>query len=202
MDRRYHRKFFHILSTTPFLVLVFFMDSHIPRWAYAAMAVALIALFLIAETYRLRNKGLKRKLQEKIGFMYKEEEKNRMISSVWAPINFLLLVLFFSKPTVVMTFFIGSYCDPLAALFGMKYGTKASKNGKTWVGTAAFFISAVIFMFAASAIIGFAMHFLLVLALAAFAALIERYIILLDDNFAVPMSFALAMEVLTVWIVL
>ena len=202
MNKKYHRKYFHILATTPAVVLGLFIDTHIPRYAYVIIALAMLVVFLALETYRLRNNSLKEKLKQKIGFMYKEKEDWQIVSSIWGPVNLLLLVLFFSRPTVVLTLFVGSYCDPIAALFGMKYGKKPNRNGKTWAGTAALFVSAVIFMFLASAIIGFSMHYLLVLALAAFAALVERYIVLLDDNFAVPMSFAIALEALTVWIIL
>ena len=56
-------------------------------------------------------------------------------------ITFLLVTCIFAKDVVVLSMIIGSVCDPLAGLFGQKYGKIKLVHNKTLEGTYIFIIS-------------------------------------------------------------
>lgn len=189
-----YRKFFHIITVSPFVILGFFVDSHIHRDIYIIISVILLVAFLGFEIYRLKNPSFREKIMKKFSYMYKKEDEKRIVSSIWGPVDLLILVLFFSKPTIVTTLCIGCYSDPIAAIVGTKYGGQKNKSGKTWAGTTAFFISSIILILIATSIINFTIPLLFVVVLSFIAAMLERYIPFGDDNFIVPMVFALGFE--------
>lgn len=188
------RKYFHILATTPFFILSFFADTLIPRYVYVIIALVLIMYFLVWDWLRFKNKDNPEHAVHKLGHLLKEEESNRFASAIWGPVDLLLLALFFSKPTMVLTFIIGSYADPIAALIGKKYGKKKNKLGKTYVGSLAYFIAAFVLLSISNMILGSPVPILLLLALSVVATWAERSVRILDDNFFPPMLFAILLE--------
>jgi len=192
--KQLHRKFIHILAVSPFVILGFFIDSSIPRNVFVVIAVVMLIAFLSFELYRLQNKTFKQKLMQKFSHLFKKEEENGIVSSIWGPVDLLILVLFFSKPTIVATLCVGCYSDPIAAMVGMKFGGKKNKNGKTWAGTTAFFVSSVILIVIAMAVIHAAIPWYFVILLSFIAAMLERYVTFGDDNLIVPLFFAICFE--------
>ena len=197
----FHRKLFHILACTPFVVLNFFMDDVIERRIYLIIALVLIEFFLIFDLARFHSDWFSRTLWARFPHMFKEGEERNLIASVWGPVDYLLFVLFFSKPTIIFAFFIGCYCDPIASMVGMKYGGKKNYLGKTWAGTLAFFVAATVFLVTVDAFIHSGVPLWGLVGLSAVATLAERYIPFLDDNFATPMMFAVVMEGALMWVV-
>lgn len=191
---QFARKIFHILMVLPFVVLGFFIDSHLPRSVYVIISVIMLIVFLALDFYRLKNEHINQKVLQQLHFMFKKEEERKIISSIWGPIDLLILVLFFTKPVIVATLAIGAFSDPIAAMIGMEYGKKKNKLGKTWAGTIAHFLASVIFVSLVLWIIGFSLPLWIISGLAAIAALVERYFPFLDDNVVVPMVFAVCFE--------
>jgi dolichol kinase len=188
------RKIFHILMVLPFVVLGFFIDNYLPRSVYIIISVIMLIVFLALDFYRLKNEHVNQKILQQFHFMLKKEEEKKIISSIWGPIDLLVLVIFFSKPTVVATLVIGGLSDPIAAMIGMKYGKKKNKLGKTWAGSIAHFVTCVVVITLALWVIHFAFPFWAILVLSFIAAMTERYFPYWDDNVVVPMVFAVCFE--------
>ncbi len=55
---------------------------------------------------------------------------------------FLLISIIFPKNVAIISMILGSVCDPLAGLFGQKYGKIKIIHNKTLEGTYVFIISA------------------------------------------------------------
>lgn len=197
--KKYHRKIIHILAETPFVLMGFFIDAGITRTTVLEISLAVLITFLTFEFIRLKHEPFNKKLLSRFSHLYKEHEQNAMISSIWEPIVMILLVLFFSKPVIVSTLCIACYSDVLASIFGSKFGKNKNAAGKTWIGTIAYGVSAFIFILFATAAVNFTINIIFALILALFSALFERNCtsktnIFLDDNFIVPMAFAVIME--------
>lgn len=194
------RKWFHILSVTPFAILTFFIDSYLSRKFFIGLSLVLLVLFLGFEVYRLTHAEFNQKMLKRFSRMYKKEDERKIVSSIWGPINLLILVLFFSKAAIVTTTCIGCYADPLAALFGMKYGKKKNKLGKTWIGSIAFFATSVGVIIVATYFLKYSIPLPFVLGLSFVAALAERYVPYWDDNFVVAMVYAVSFEIVRIFL--
>lgn len=193
----FHRKYFHILSTSPFIFFSFFMDSFVSRKIYIILSLVMLTLFLLYEYFRIYNHSFRQKIMERFSYLYKDKERNKIAGSIWGPVDLLILALFFSKPTVVATLCVGCLSDPIAAIFGMKYGKRKNKFGKTLIGSVAFFVSTLLFVSLALFIIkDGSLSLVWILALSLFATAMEAYLPFGDDNFVVPMGFALAAELI------
>lgn len=193
--KKYHRKIFHLVTTLPFVVLGFFVDTYVPRYVFIVAAIIMLLIFIPLDYYRITHKSFKNKLYSKFSHFYKESEQHKIASSIWGPINLLWLALFFSRPTIGFTLAVGSLSDPIASIIGMRYGKKKNGIGKTWEGTLGYFISALILFFITSWIIGYSIPIIIVVFACGIAALIERYVRRIDDNFAAPIVFAIIIEV-------
>jgi len=76
----------------------------------------------------------------------------------------------------------------------MRFGGKKNFVGRTWMGSFAFFASGAVLLLIAQRFLNIPLSPLIMVGFAAIAALIEHYINFLDDNFVVPMTFAIIME--------
>lgn len=189
------RKFLHMLAMSPFFVAALFMDTHVPRIWYVVLSLIMLVCFLLFEVYRLQHPPFNEMLFRIFHpYIFKAQERHRVFSGICGPIDMLLLALFFSKSTVICAFIIASYSDPIAAIVGMRFGGKKNAVGRTWMGTFAFFASAALLLLVAENILNVPLAPLTLVGLAALAALIEHRINFLDDNFIVPMAFAVSME--------
>jgi dolichol kinase len=189
-----HRKYFHFLFVLPWVFIGFFIDKYIPRYVYLIIGISVLVLFIIIELYRLSNKDAHKKIWKKFGHMFKKDEKKSFVSTIWAPIDLIIMTLFFSRYTFICSICIGGFADPIAAGFGMKFGGKKNYLGKTWAGTIAYFISSVTFILIVSYILNTWIPLIFIFLLSAIAALVERYILIFDDNFDAPIIFGFAME--------
>ena len=184
-----------MLAMSPFLIGALFMDTYVPRIWYIVLSLIVLVFFLLFEIYRLEhppfNETLFRLFHPHI---FKTHERHRVFSGICGPINMLLLALFFSKSTVISAFIIASYADPIAAIVGMRFGGKKNFVGRTWMGSFAFFASGAVLLLIAQRFLNIPLSPLIMVGFAAIAALIEHYINFLDDNFVVPMTFAIIME--------
>ena len=117
----------------PFAVLAFYIDNGISRSVFLLSAVVFLFLIFFVEIYRLKRQHLYPVLMSKISHLYKEHEQKRFLSTVWSPIDLIILGLFFSKATILATICMGGFSDSLAAIIGMRYGRQKNKSGKTWI---------------------------------------------------------------------
>lgn len=106
----------------PFAVLAFYIDSRVSRDIFLLFAFIFLFIIFSVEIYRIRRQHLHPDLMGKIAHIDKENEQNRFLSTIWSPIDLILLGLFFSKVTVLAAICVGGFSDSLAAIIGMRFG--------------------------------------------------------------------------------
>ena len=196
----YKRKFFHILCTTPFVIMGFLLDIYLSRGTFLIIVFILLVAILSVEIPRLSNKRINDMLLSKFSFMYKEHERNNIVSSIWGPLNLFYMIPLMSKPAIVTMLCVGCWSDPLAAIFGMRFGGNKNKTGRTWAGSIAHFGFSFVFLYISSYIVPFSVNILVLLVIAILGSFTERYCtskkyFFLDDNFIVPLVIGIGMEI-------
>ncbi len=197
--KRYHRQIIHMLGMLPFAILAYYIDNGISRQAFLFCAFVFLVVLFGLEIFRLKRQHLYQKFMSKIAHLYKENEQNRFLSTIWSPIILIVLGLFFSKLTILSTICLGGLSDSLAAIIGMRYGRNKNKHGKTWLGSAVYCFTAFLFIIISANLLQLTINIFFAILLALMAAFLERYCtshktLLLDDDFVIPMVFALCME--------
>lgn len=189
------RKEFHMLSSTYFVIPAIAIDTIIDRWYFSVSLSIILVLLLAFETIRLNHSFFNEIIYSKLEKILKQKEKKTIISSVWVVLVFLLLVLFFQKPVILIVAMVTAYSDPLAALVGMSYGGKKNWVGKTKLGMLTYYVSTLIFSLSVFTVFAVSVSFFFLIPLAAIPAVIEGYTDIIDDNFVPPIIFALALEI-------
>ena len=105
-------------------------------------------------------------------------------------ITFLLVTCIFPKDVAVLSMIIGSVCDPLAGLCGLKYGKIILVLNKTLEGTYVFIISSFLIV---SYFTGTISSFLLILCL--LIALTELITPMKYDNVSIPIVSSILFSV-------
>ncbi len=77
-DPALYRKYFHIASTTPFLLLVFEIDSHVSRQTVVGISACLFVLIGGVEAVRLLVPRFNETMFKRFGFMFKESERTKL----------------------------------------------------------------------------------------------------------------------------
>ncbi|MFA6992959.1 MAG: hypothetical protein WC269_06880 [Candidatus Gracilibacteria bacterium] len=169
------------------------MDTYISRSFYMWLYAVVLVIFLVFDIYRLKNASFKQKCWNRFSHFFKEKEENSLVSSTWAPIDMLIVIPLCSRPTIIAALMAG-YNDPIAAIFGMRFGGKKNRTGRTWAGTIAHMVSTVVLASVALWIIGFYFPLYFLIPIAIIGAMIERYFPYPDDNIIVPLCFSFMFE--------
>lgn len=175
---------------------MFFIDDQIPRSFFIYAGIFLLIIFSGFEYLRFSNKEIQQVVIKNFSSFLKDKEKNKITALLFGPVALIILVLFFSKFAVVGAVWVGCISDSVAALVGVKYGTKKNKLGKTWEGSAGYFVSAFILLILLNILLGGLLSWFWLLGVAILAALVERVTTILDDNLVVPLVVAIAIELL------
>jgi len=130
-----YRKLFHISSLIIPLVYLFIDFTYFIIFLF----ILTILLLSINLTYSKIIDLLNSKIN--FDFIIRDYEKNSLWSASYMIITFFFISLIFSKDIVILSMFIGSISDPLAALFGQKFGRIKLIHNKTLEGTYIFIIS-------------------------------------------------------------
>ena len=170
-----YRKLFHISSIIIPLVYIF-LDFN-----YFIIFLLISTIFLIS--INLNYNKFINMISPKVNldFVIRNYEKNSFWSASYMIITFLLVTCIFAKDVVVLSMIIGSVCDPLAGLFGQKYGKIKLVHNKTLEGTYIFIISS---FFLVTYFAGTISSFLLVLCI--LIALTELITPMKYDNVSIP----------------
>ena len=170
-----YRKLFHISSIIIPLVYIFLEFNY-------------FIIFLLTSTFFLISINLNynkfiNMISPKVNldFVIRNYEKNSFWSASYMIITFLLVTCIFPKDVAVLSMIIGSICDPLAGLFGQKYGKIKLIHNKTLEGTYIFIISSFLIV---SYFKGTISSFLLIICL--LIALTELITPMKYDNVSIP----------------
>ncbi len=175
LERRRELKIWR-LAARPFALLFIPLDLLAGRRVLLIVAGAVCLVFVGLDVYRYVSR-------RRLAAMYKEKEARRFSSMTYFLLGLFLTFLVFPDelPYLPLAFStVGDLCGKLA---GMRFGTTPLFRDRTLQGTAAFA--------AGSLLAGWLLHRLLdlplvhVLAGAPFAALVELFSNLLDDNFSI-----------------
>ena len=170
-----YRKLFHISSIIIPLVYIFLDFNYF-------IIFLLISTFILIAINLNYNKFINM-ISPKVNldFVIRNYEKNSFWSASYMIITFLLVTCIFPKDVAVLSMIIGSICDPLAGLFGQKYGKIKLIHNKTLEGTYIFIISSFLIV---SYFTGTISSFLLIICL--LIALTELITPMKYDNVSVP----------------
>jgi len=145
----------------------------------------LIPIFIFyagCDLLRLWHKGFRRIFDRVISsrFLRPREERN-LIGSTYFLIGTIFAVIFYEREAVIPALFILLISDTLASFVGSLYGRRRIFGLKTWEGSVAFLLSALVIValtFRGSPLWG---------VLAAIAAtLVEAMPLRVDDNLSIP----------------
>ena len=170
-----YRKLFHISSLIIPLVYLFIDFTY--------FIIFLFILTILLLSMNLTYSKIIDLLNSKINFDFiiRDYEKNSLWSASYMIITFFFISLIFSKDIVILSMFIGSISDPLAALFGQKFGRIKLIHNKTLEGTYIFIISS--FLIACS-FASFISTYLLIICI--LIALTELITPMKYDNVTIP----------------
>ncbi len=184
------RKIFHLCALV-FPATYLFLPK--PYMVTSLFFITLVVLLLdIFRHYDAKIKGLTSKFF--INLM-RDEEKNAQTGLTGASFMFsglFLTALLFPKGLAITAWLILIISDALAALVGVKLGTKLS-NGKSLEGSFAFFVSALFISIICYFAIGYNTNFFIIILSSAITTLVEFYAkqLNLNDNLIIPLSYGL-----------
>ncbi|MGE5480617.1 MAG: diacylglycerol/polyprenol kinase family protein [Chloroflexota bacterium] len=188
------RKSIHLLSLSIPVAYVFLDRS------FALSILAPLALLAIAVDLASKKVPAIHDLFFKVfGPMMRkhEKKKNRLLlnGASWVLISACLMVIFFPKTYVVVGFTILIFADIAAALIGRRYG-KTPLFNKSWEGTSAFIITALIVVAIYGQLFSAPFEYFVIASIAAIAAGFAEAAakkIKMDDNLSIPLAFCLVM---------
>ena len=131
-----YRKIFHISSLIIPLIYIYtnFLNFII------FLTISTFFMFIININYTLILRLINSKIN--LDFIIRDYEKKSLWSASYMILSFLLITVIFPKNVAIISMILGSVCDPLAGLFGQKYGKIKIIHNKTLEGTYVFIISA------------------------------------------------------------
>ncbi len=189
------------------------------EWSIVVISIALIVFFMIEplrvysleskkivermrpyvteEMYRFLNERID-KLTKSIKEIEREEERLCIGAHIYFAIASLIVIILFPKWIVIGAIAVATLGDALAAVIGKKYGKHRFRNGKSWEGSTAFFITSFIVLL----LVLFSHYPIEYVILAAIigsivGALVELYNVPPNDNFSNQIFISLAFYVLT-----
>jgi len=124
--------------------------------------------------------------------MRTEEESGsfRLSGASFMMLGFFLSALFFSKGLAITAWLVLIVSDALAALVGVRIGTRMY-NGKSMEGSTAFLISAILIGIIGHFFIGYNTSFLVIIISALITTAIEFYSwkFYMNDNLLIPVAY-------------
>ena len=152
--------------------------------------------FTLSDLARLLHPPTGRLYERWFGFLLRSHERNdrgrRLNGASYVLLSATLCILVFPKIIVITAFAILIISDSSAALIGRRYGRHPFMK-KTFEGTAAFFLSALIVVAVAPKISYIPAEYAIGAAAALVGSLVEAFSNEVDDNLAIPISISAAM---------
>ena len=124
-----------------------------------------------------------------IDFVIRDNEYHSFWSATLMMFGFLIITFFFNKEVAIVSMLITSISDPLAALFGIKYGQIKLFNNKTLEGSFIFISSTFLVM-----IFYLNTMSIFILIISLMIALTELFTPMKYDNFSIPIVSALLLR--------
>lgn len=188
-----YRKIFHLS-----LLIIPISYHFVRKWQLLSILVPFSAIVVLLDIYRRKHQKIQSLFVKIFGSILRpdEIENKKLCAASHALIALSLVFLLFKTEIAIIAALILIISDSLAAIVGKSWPGEPFFD-KTLHGSAAFFVSAVIIL------VSLSLHYHLKLSLYFFgffavfvATMIEARpkLLNINDNFAVPFSFALTMS--------
>lgn len=161
----------------------------------AVIITVVTGITLYLDISRHYNQKIKELIKNIFGKIIREDEDSGQFvlsGASYMAMGFLISCLFFSKGLAITSWLVLIVSDCFAAITGMKYGSPLF-NGKSYVGSASFFISSVLISVMTYFIVGYSTSFLIILISSLTTTVVEFFSdqIKINDNFSIPITYAL-----------
>ena len=175
-----YRKIFHISSLIIPLIYIYtnFFNFII------FLTISTMCMFIININYNMILRLINSKIN--LDFIIRDYEKKSLWSASYMILTFLLVSIIFPKNIAIISMILASVCDPLAGLFGQKYGKIKIIHNKTLEGTYIFIISAFLLV---SLYLHTVSSYLLIICI--LIALTELITPMKYDNVTIPIASSL-----------
>ena len=178
-----YRKLIHFSSL--FFSLLYFYNDFLFFFTILFLATIFITCINIYyyQIINLINKNIN------IDFVIRDNEYRSFWSATLMMFGFLIITYFFSKEEAILSMLITSISDPLAAIFGIKFGQIKLFNNKTLEGSFIFIVSTFLIMIFYQNSMP-----ILILIISLLVALNELFTPMKYDNFSIPIVSALLLR--------
>ena len=132
-----------ILFLSILVVLLFMIEPYRISKNTTRIIIEGIRPLFNEDTFRVISRGFEL-VDRKIREITRKEEEACIGAHIYFLVAALINLLFFSEKIVIATITVAIISDALAAIIGKSIGKHRFKNGKSWEGTIAFFVSALV----------------------------------------------------------
>jgi dolichol kinase len=192
------RKAIHLFSLS--IPTIYFFIS---RQLALCLLVPITAAFIIVDTARYYIPSVAQWFYKWFCWLLRRHEtdihKKRLNGASNVLISALLCVLFFPKIIAINAFTILIISDTTSALIGRRFG-RHRFLAKSFEGSMAFFISAVLVILVAPKIAQLPLEYTIGFIAAAVGTVVEALPINIDDNLTIPLSVGFSLWALYTWV--
>ncbi len=195
LDFEIRRKLFHLCSII-FPVIYLFT----PKIIMVATLAVIAGFVIYLDISRHYKPKIKEFIEKFLGKFLRFDEQNGQFvlsGSSYMALGFLLSCALFSKGLAIAAWLVLIVADCFAAIVGMKFGSPLF-NGKSFAGSAAFFMSSFLISIVVYFIYDFSTNFLIIIMSSFITTLVEFFSdqIKINDNFSIPMTYGLSTVIL------
>lgn len=188
------RKAIHLCSLS--IPIVYYFVS---KTTALTILIPIAVLFGVSDIARLLHPPTGRLYEKYFGFLLRSHERNdrgrRLNGATYVLLSAAVCIWLFPKVIVITAFTILIVSDSFAALIGRKFG-KHRFMGKSFEGSSAFFLSALVVVAVAPKISYLPAEYFIGIVAAVLGAVVEAMPSIIDDNLTIPISISLAMWLL------
>ena len=177
-QRELLRKLLHLIVIIfPLLLLEFGKIVCLPYFTIIAL------LFIVLDVSRLKFMYVQQLYDKYFSAVTKDYEQAKLTSASYVFLALFLTTFLFNEYIASAGLVIMILADPMASLFGRRYGNFKLVGCKTIEGSIVFFITASIVLL----ILGFSSYHVIIVALASTCVELYSKKIKVDDNFLIPL---------------
>jgi len=191
------RKFYHFLNGIVCVGLYAFVLS---REEALILLGTVGGLFMLLDLIRLKSPALNAITLKYFGKIMRREELRSISGNSFYILGLLVLVIFFSKPVVLLSALFLAVGDPIAAVVGTHWGKVKITQRKTLEGALANFLAtaAISFLFGLGFLnLPFSQSLMLSVVGGTISTCVELIPSPIDDNFTIPVGSALLITALS-----
>ena len=190
----YARNIFHIFcGITCVSLYQFFLNREMALWLMGGF----MSVFVFLEVSRRFSERFNDFMVDKLfGIISRPHERYKVNGATCYLIAMFIMVVFFNKPVVLLSVLVLAFADPAASIVGKLWGRRKLFRDKSFVGTTAFFITALVMVFTylTLAVPSFSFGYALLVAtvVSLVTTTVELFSTRVDDNLSIPLASALA----------